>query len=313
MRPRVWRSPRRRRRTRSKRLQSWKGSTQHGSIGPECPHAAHYRNARFAQSFPHRQTACRGRSARFERSFRPSYEDRVAVEAVTMSLEPGELVGYIGPNGAGKSTTIKMLTGILVPTSGTVRVAGLVPSKRRKENARNIGVVFGQRSQLYWDLPLVESFELLARDLRYSARTISPQSRRIHRHTRDGRFPAHARYGSFRSVSACAATSPRRLLHDPAIVYLDEPTIGLDVVAKEAIREFIARINAERGTTIILTTHDLGRRRAPLPANRPHRSRHDYLRRRRRSHQERVRPVPHARRFAFREPVTDARSWTAPN
>jgi ABC-2 type transport system ATP-binding protein len=93
--------------------------------------------------------------------FSGQYEDRVAVRDVTFALEPGELVGYIGPNGAGKSTTIKMLTGILVPTSGDVRVAGLVPWKQRKENARNIGVVFGQRSQLYWDLPLIESFELL--------------------------------------------------------------------------------------------------------------------------------------------------------
>src|SRR5580658_3575910 len=93
--------------------------------------------------------------------FSRTYEDRVAVEGVSMSLEAGELVGYIGPNGAGKSTTIKMLTGILVPTSGSVSVAGIVPWQRRKENARNIGVVFGQRSQLYWDLPLIESFELL--------------------------------------------------------------------------------------------------------------------------------------------------------
>src|SRR6204780_1195858 len=93
--------------------------------------------------------------------FSSEREERVAVGGVTMSLEPGELVGYIGPNGAGKSTTIKMLTGILVPTSGEVRVAGIVPHERRSENARNIGVVFGQRSQLYWDLPLIESFELL--------------------------------------------------------------------------------------------------------------------------------------------------------
>src|SRR6201996_1315150 len=93
--------------------------------------------------------------------FSGTYVEKVAVTGISMSLEPGELVGYIGPNGAGKSTTIKMLTGILVPTSGSVRVAGVVPWQRRRENARNIGVVFGQRSQLYWDLPLVESFELL--------------------------------------------------------------------------------------------------------------------------------------------------------
>jgi ABC-2 type transport system ATP-binding protein len=166
--------------------------------------------------------------------FSPEYEERVAVGGVTFALEPGELVGYIGPNGAGKSTTIKMLTGILVPTSGQVRVAGLVPWKSRKENARNIGVVFGQRSQLYWDLPLIDSFELLR-----AIYGIAPDRYR--------RNLGERMRGDFAAA----------LLHGPKVVYLDEPTIGLDVVAKEAIREFIARINAERGATIVLTTHDL--------------------------------------------------------
>lgn len=188
--------------------------------------------------------------------FSREYEERVAVGGITFALEPGELVGYIGPNGAGKSTTIKMLTGILVPSSGHVRVAGLVPWKQRKENARNIGVVFGQRSQLYWDLPLLESFELLRAIYGIPA----DQYRRnlnefVEILEMDGfmRTPVRQLSLGQRMRGDFAAA----LLHSPKIVYLDEPTIGLDVVAKQAIREFIARINAERGTTIVLTTHDL--------------------------------------------------------
>ncbi len=188
--------------------------------------------------------------------FSRAYEDRVAVDGVTMSLEAGELVGYIGPNGAGKSTTIKMLTGILVPTSGEVRVAGVVPYESRRTNARNIGVVFGQRSQLYWDLPLIESFELLR-----AIYSIPPET---YRRNLD-EFIALLQMDEFLRTPVRQLSLGQRMrgdfaaamLHDPRIVYLDEPTIGLDVVAKEAIREFIARINAERGTTIILTTHDL--------------------------------------------------------
>ncbi len=188
--------------------------------------------------------------------FSRGYDDRVAVDDVTFSLEPGELVGYIGPNGAGKSTTIKMLTGILVPTSGEVRVAGLVPWKNRKENARNIGVIFGQRSQLYWDLPLVESFELLRAiygvPLEQYRRNLN-EFVEILEMTSFMRTPVRQLSLGQRMRGDFAAA----LLHSPKIVYLDEPTIGLDVVAKEAIREFIARINAERGATIVLTTHDL--------------------------------------------------------
>ena len=188
--------------------------------------------------------------------FSRDYVERVAVDEVTLALDAGELVGYIGPNGAGKSTTIKMLTGILVPTSGEIEVAGLVPYRERKRNARNIGVVFGQRSQLYWDLPLEESFELL---------------RAIYAIPRE-RYRANLAYFTqLLEMDEFIRTPVRQLslgqrmrgdfaaamLHDPPIVYLDEPTIGLDVVAKENIRQFIARVNAERGTTIILTTHDL--------------------------------------------------------
>jgi ABC-2 type transport system ATP-binding protein len=188
--------------------------------------------------------------------FTREYVEKVAVDDVSVSLEAGELVGYIGPNGAGKSTTIKMLTGILIPTSGSIEVAGLVPAERRKDNARNIGVVFGQRSQLYWDLPLVESFELL--------RTIYGISRERYRRNLDD-FVEMLEMRDFLSVPVRQLSLGQRMrgdfaaamLHDPKIVYLDEPTIGLDVVAKEAVREFVRRVNQERGTTVILTTHDL--------------------------------------------------------
>ncbi len=188
--------------------------------------------------------------------FSREYDEKAAVDGVSFTLEPGELVGYLGPNGAGKSTTIKMLTGILVPTSGTLRVAGLVPFERRQDNAQNIGVVFGQRSQLYWDLPLRESFELL---------------RSIYDVPRD-RYRQNLRhFTEILDLERFMGTPVRQLslgermrgdfagamLHDPQIVYLDEPTIGLDVVAKEAIRVFIEDVNRERGTTVILTTHDL--------------------------------------------------------
>src|ERR1700676_2851719 len=188
--------------------------------------------------------------------FSREHVDRVAVEGVTMSLEAGELVGYIGPNGAGKSTTIKMLTGILVPTSGHLRVAGIVPYENRMANAANIGVVFGQRSQLYWDLPLRESFELL---------------RSIYDVPRDRYLQNMKHFAEILDLDRFLGTPVRQLslgermrgdfaaamLQDPRIVYLDEPTIGLEGVAKEAIREFIGRIDRERATTVILTTHDL--------------------------------------------------------
>jgi ABC-2 type transport system ATP-binding protein len=188
--------------------------------------------------------------------FSRTFVDKVAVDDVSFSLEPGELVGYIGPNGAGKSTTIKMLTGILVPTGGKLRVAGIVPHEHRMANAANIGVVFGQRSQLYWDLPLRESFELL---------------RSIYDIPRARYLENMRHFGAILDLDRFLATPVRQLslgermrgdfaaamLHDPKIVFLDEPTIGLDVVAKEAIREFIGTVNRDRGTTVILTTHDL--------------------------------------------------------
>ncbi len=188
--------------------------------------------------------------------FSRAFEESVAVDRVDMAVDAGEIVGYIGPNGAGKSTTIKMLTGILVPTAGEIAVAGLVPHENRFQNARNIGVVFGQRSQLYWDLPLRDSFELLraiysvprdrfARNLRHFSEILD-LDRFMDTPVRQLSLGERMR-GDFAAA----------LLHDPKIVYLDEPTIGLDVVAKDAVRTFIAEVNRELGTTVILTTHDL--------------------------------------------------------
>lgn len=180
-----------------------------------------------------------------------------AVDGVSFSVERGEMVGYIGPNGAGKSTTIKMLTGILVPSGGTVRVTGLDPSRQRIELARRIGVVFGQRTQLWWDLPLADSFALLRHIYR-----IPPEQYR----TNLSQFCALLDLGPFLQTPVRQLSLGQRmrgeltaaLLHDPEILYLDEPTIGLDVVAKARIREFLMQINAERKVTVLLTTHDMG-------------------------------------------------------
>ncbi|MQA01599.1 MAG: ATP-binding cassette domain-containing protein [Streptosporangiales bacterium] len=179
-----------------------------------------------------------------------------AVDRLSFTIDRGEVVGYIGPNGAGKSTTIKMLTGILVPSTGTVTVAGIDPAKQRVQLTRRIGVVFGQRTTLWWDLPLRDSFGLL---------------RRIYR-VPDERFHANLRkyvdaleLGPLLDVPVRQLSLGQRmrgditaaLLHDPEVLYLDEPTIGLDVVSKVKVREFLRDLNTERGTTIVLTTHDL--------------------------------------------------------
>ena len=179
-----------------------------------------------------------------------------AVAELTFSIAAGTVCGYIGPNGAGKSTTVKMLTGILVPSSGRISVARLEPSRQRIKLARRIGAMFGQRVQLWWDLPLVDSFELL---------------RHVYRVPTD-RYRANlARFRELLELDPFLQTPVRQLslgqrvrgelcavmLHDPEIVFLDEPTIGLDVVAKERVREFLTDANRERGVTVLLTTHDL--------------------------------------------------------
>ncbi len=187
---------------------------------------------------------------------RRTHREVRAVDGISFTVEPAEVVGYIGPNGAGKSTTIKMLTGILVPSGGTVRVAGIDPSRNRVKLARRIGVVFGQRTTLWWDLPLKDSFDVLQK--MYGV----PRAR--HRENLAA-FVDLLDLGDLLDVPVRSLSLGQRmrgdiaaaLLHDPEIVYLDEPTIGLDIVSKAKLREFLARLNAERGTTIVLTTHDL--------------------------------------------------------
>ena len=179
-----------------------------------------------------------------------------AVDGVSFDIERAEMVGYVGPNGAGKSTTVKMLTGILVPSSGEMRVLGLEPTRQRVELTKRIGVVFGQRTQLWWDLPLRDSFELL----RYIYRI--PADRYL---KNLDTFSDVLELGPFLATPVRQLSLGQRmrgdlaaaLLHDPEILFLDEPTIGLDVIAKVRIREFLLSVNAERGTTVLLTTHDM--------------------------------------------------------
>jgi ABC-2 type transport system ATP-binding protein len=179
-----------------------------------------------------------------------------AVDEISFSIQPGELVGYLGPNGAGKSTTLKMLTGLLVPTSGELWVNGCVPWKERRKYVARIGAVFGQRTTLWWDLPVIESLDLLQHIYR-----IPPE--RFRRNLEEFRqlleldvfldTPVRSlSLGQRMRADLCAA-----LLHEPDILFLDEPTIGLDVVAKERIRQFIQHINRQRRVTVLLTTHDL--------------------------------------------------------
>ncbi|GAU68017.1 putative ABC transporter ATP-binding protein [Streptomyces sp. NBRC 110611] len=179
-----------------------------------------------------------------------------AVDGITFRVPRGEMVGYIGPNGAGKSTTIKMLTGILTPSGGRLRVAGIDPARERTRLARRIGVVFGQRTTLWWDLPLRDSYELVRRMYRV------PDA--VYRANLD-------RCVELLDLAPLLAVPVRQLslgqrmrgdiaaalLHDPEVLYLDEPTIGLDVISKAKVRGFLRELNAERGTTVLLTTHDL--------------------------------------------------------
>jgi len=188
---------------------------------------------------------------------RPRKRTLRAVDEVSFAIDPGEMVGYIGANGAGKSTTIKMLTGILTPTSGEVQVGGLVPYRQRQSYTRHIGVVFGQRTQLWWDLAVVESFRLLQRIYEV------PEDRY---RTQMAFFDGLLGLGEFLNQPVRKLSLGQRmrcdlaaaLVHEPKVLFLDEPTIGLDVVAKENVRAVLRQARDQLGVTVILTTHDLG-------------------------------------------------------
>ncbi len=195
-------------------------------------------------------------AGKVKRLFAPRVRTIRAVDDVSFTVGEGEIVGYLGPNGAGKSTTIKLLTGVLYPTAGEVRVNGMAPHKNRARNAYQIGIVYGQRSQLWWDLPLIDSFEILA------AMYHIPRSRWRASVT----FLAELlEMGSFLDQPVRRLSLGQRmkgdivaaLLHEPPILYLDEPTIGLDVVSKNRILQFLKDLNAQKKTTILLTTHNL--------------------------------------------------------
>ncbi|GAA1792985.1 ATP-binding cassette domain-containing protein [Planosporangium flavigriseum] len=188
--------------------------------------------------------------------FRREARTVAAVDGVDLAVEAGEMLGYIGPNGAGKSTTLKMLTGVLYPSAGHVRVCGLEPVPRRTRLARRIGVVFGQRSQLWWDLPLRESFELLRHVYRVPA-TDHRTRLKWYRDLLDLDAFADLPVRQLSLGQRMRGELTAALLHGPEVLFLDEPTIGLDVVSKQAVRGFLADLRDAGDTTVVLTTHDL--------------------------------------------------------
>ena len=188
--------------------------------------------------------------------FSKEFTIKKAVDNISFEIDDGEIVGYIGSNGAGKSTTIKMMTGILTPTSGSITVQGIVPYENREINAKNIGVVFGQRTQLWWDLPLSETFTLLKEIYEINDEDFKERMEFLNEVLALESFmmsPVRTLSLGQRMRADLAAA----LIHNPKIIYLDEPTIGLDVVVKENVRKAIKEINKNYGTTVILTTHDM--------------------------------------------------------
>lgn len=187
---------------------------------------------------------------------KPRYKEKEAVKGISFSIAQGDSVAFLGANGAGKSTTIKMLTGIMKPTSGSIRVMGRDPFKERMENAKQIGVVFGQKTQLWWDIPVIETFRLLKNIYEIPDSVYQENMEQFKEILGLERFldqpPRKLSLGQRVRADLAAA-----LLHNPPIVYLDEPTIGLDVAVKQKVYEFLRYINQEKGTTILLTSHDL--------------------------------------------------------
>lgn len=197
-----------------------------------------------------------GLAGQFKAMVRPHWRAIRAVDDISLEVRAGEIVGYLGPNGAGKSTTIKLLTGILHPTAGTVEVNGIIPQRNRTQNAYNIGVVYGQRSQLAWDLPVINTFEFLGamyrvpkavyrRNLEFLVELLEIQPF-LHQPVRK------LSLGQRMRAEIAAA-----LMHEPPVLFLDEPTVGLDVLSKNRLLQFLQALNAEKGVTIILTTHNL--------------------------------------------------------
>lgn len=198
-----------------------------------------------------------GLSGAFRDLFSGDYRTVEAVAGISFDIEPGEIVGYIGPNGAGKSTTIKMMTGILKPTGGVIQVNGRAPYDNRIHQAQIMGVVFGQRTQLWWDLPVIESFNILREIYKVDQQTFDRHMNLFNdlvglREL----YSQQVRTLSLGQRMICDITAS--FLHNPQVVFLDEPTIGLDISVKAKIRAVVQELNRERNTTIILTTHDLG-------------------------------------------------------
>ena len=188
--------------------------------------------------------------------FRREYETVNALQDVSFTIRDGEMVGYIGPNGAGKSSTIKIMSGVLTPDGGECTINGRVPWKERTAHVREIGVVFGQRSQLWWDVPVIDSFELIRDIYRVDSQAYHKTLSRLTELLQIGEIvKTPARQLSLGQRMRCEIAAS--LLHNPKILFLDEPTIGLDAVSKLAVRDFIRAINRENGTTVILTTHDM--------------------------------------------------------
>lgn len=198
----------------------------------------------------------KGLKATIKNLFHRKYEIKKAVNDISFSIKKGEIVGFIGPNGAGKSTTIKMLSGILYPDEGEIKINGFIPYKQRKQYVKNIGVVFGQKSQLNWDLPLIESFELMKYIYKIPEKVYEANLSKFTELLEMKDF-IHQPVRQLSLGQRMRGDIVAALLHSPKIVFFDEPTIGLDVVAKEKIRDFVKYMNETEQTTIIFTTHDM--------------------------------------------------------
>lgn len=197
-----------------------------------------------------------GFSGAMKNIFHPTYEHKKAVDNISFNIKEGEMVGFIGPNGAGKSTTVKMLSGILYPDSGNINIAGYIPHKQRKEYVANIGVVFGQKSQISWDLSPLDSYEVIKHIYKISEKKYKENLERFTDLLDMGKFinqPVRQLSLGQRMRADIAAA----LLHSPKIVFFDEPTIGIDVVGKDKIRKFIKTLNQTDNITMIFTTHDM--------------------------------------------------------